>query len=168
MTASPSDLPVLIGNYGGDKSTIYGQMVSWSKDVNTTAGVPGYEGAPAHYQGHDGIQNFDVWDAFNMDRYRASAWKYFTRYQHKGSIKNDLAKLVHYIEEALARPGILGVEPLQESELGLSIEDVLKAFELDGAMGEAAEDFLRSFTEKNPKVYLRSARAHVLDYLRSI
>lgn len=135
------------------------------KDVNSLAGTPGYEGAPAHYKGNDGIQVFDVWDAYDMDRYRAAAFKYFGRYKVKGSMDNDLRKLMHYLQEALNRLPSETEDFLNMEDIELTPARVLDAFDLDGIMGDAAIDFLLSFTVRHPRTYLRSALAQVAEYV---
>lgn len=137
-------------------------------DVNSSAGSPGYDGAPEHYKGKDGIQTFDVWDAYDMDRYLATAFKYFTRHKRKGSEKNDVEKLIHYIDEAVARLPKETGDYIDIQDISLSPDVVVEAFGLEGLMADAARDFLLSFTVRHPRVYLRSAKAQAEEYLFSL
>lgn len=54
-----------------------------------------------HYQGN-GMQVFDVWDAFDLDRYEANAIKYLLRWRKKNGVE-DLQKAIHYIEILITR-----------------------------------------------------------------
>jgi len=136
-----------------------------NSDVNTSAGS--VDNPPEHYRGN-GIQTFDVWDAYDMDRYRASAFKYFTRAKKKGSERNDLEKLIHYIDESIKRLPSYEEEPLDPADISISPEVVIQSFDLDGLMADAAMDFLLSFTTPHPKTYLRAAKAQVEEYLFTI
>lgn len=134
-------------------------------DIDTPAGAPGYENAPKHYRGASGIQSFDVWDAYCMDPYRATAWKYFSRFDKKGSQIHDLQKLVHYIDESIARLPESTDDFLSENDISLSPEVIIQAFGLTGLMADAALDFLLSFTVRRPRTNLRSAKSLVEEYL---
>jgi hypothetical protein len=59
-------------------------------------GVP-----PDHYVG-EGMQPFDVIDAFKLDFYEASAVKYLLRWRRKNGIE-DLLKARHYVDELIVR-----------------------------------------------------------------
>lgn len=164
--AAPSNIRV---------ATIYDGMVNTrpsftaiNSDVNSSAGSPGYEGAPSHYKGRSGIQTFDVWDAYCMDPYRATAWKYFTRYKLKGSEKNDIDKLEHYLQEAVSRVHFPSCPLIDLREIKLTPAVVIPAFDIDGIMADAALDFLLSFTTRNPKTYLRASRSIVLEYASTL
>jgi hypothetical protein len=147
--------------------TTHPSFTAANSDVNSTAGRPGYEGAPDHYKGSNGLQSFDVWDAYRMDPYRATAWKYFSRFNRKGSFRNDLEKLVHYIQEAIDRLDWSTQPILTPQEIGLSPDKVIAAFNLDGLMASAARDFLWSFVVEHPKTYLLAAKAQVQEYLKN-
>jgi hypothetical protein len=137
-------------------------------DVNTSAGSPGYEGAPNHYKGASGIQVFDVWDAYEMDRYRATAFKYFARYNLKGSMVNDLDKLSHYIYESVVRTNFAMQPIIDFRVIRLTPAVVIPSFGLEGLMADACLDFLLSFTTRNPKTYLRAAKSQVDEYIASL
>lgn len=53
-----------------------------------------------HYKKH-AIQPWDIWDAYDLDRYRANALKYLLRAGDKGPAVEDLQKAVHYLEKAI-------------------------------------------------------------------
>jgi Protein of unknwon function (DUF3310) len=55
-----------------------------------------------HYRKHK-IQPWDVWDEYDLDRYRANAVKYLLRAGDKGPAVEDLRKALHYIEKAIER-----------------------------------------------------------------
>lgn len=156
-------------------ASVYGSMLTpapsftaINSDVNSTAGRPGYDGAPVHYKGSNGIQSFDVWDEYDMDPYRASAWKYFSRFNLKGSTRNDLEKLVHYLQEAIDRVNFAAFQVINLDGIRLKPSVVLPSFGLEGIMYDAALDFLLSFTTPHPKTYLRSAKVQVEAYIRSL
>lgn len=65
--------------------------------------VAGDVGAPPeHYQGK-GITPFEVIDDRQFGFYDGTAFKYFTRYQKKGTPKEDLKKALHYVKELRIR-----------------------------------------------------------------
>lgn len=112
-------------------------------DVDTTAGAIGWENAPSHYQGAGGMENFDVWDAYEMDPYTANAFKYLARWDKKGSPLNDLKKAFHYIDERIKRwndPGSglswLDWKPAKRDK-HLTPETVADAFGLTSFVREA-------------------------------
>lgn len=72
--------------------------------MSTSAGEPGRP--PEHYRG-DGMQPFDVIDAFGLDFYEGNAVKYLLRWRRKGGI-DDLHKARHYIDEVIARAQAVG------------------------------------------------------------
>jgi Protein of unknwon function (DUF3310) len=55
-----------------------------------------------HYKKH-AIQPWDIWDEYDLDRYRANAVKYLLRAGDKGPAVEDLRKALHYIEKAIER-----------------------------------------------------------------
>jgi len=57
---------------------------------------------PDYYQGRDGMQPFDVIDAFDLDFYEGNAVKYIVRWRKKGGI-DDLYKARTYVEELIKR-----------------------------------------------------------------
>lgn len=62
-----------------------------------------YEPPPDHYATGRGIQPWDVWDAFDLDRYTANATKYLLRAGKKpgeGRVK-DLKKALNYVLKAI-------------------------------------------------------------------
>lgn len=58
---------------------------------------------PTHYNSKDGIQPWDVWDAFDLDRYTANAVKYILRAGKKDIAPrlDDLKKAANYIAKAI-------------------------------------------------------------------
>lgn len=111
------------------------------QDLNTTAGAVGQP--PAHYSGAGGIDNFDVWDAYQMDPYSGNAFKYLARWDKKGSPLNDLKKARHYVQETLSRVWARG-----HHKAALNIPDglrptqVMDAFGLTGEVGGAVVSLL--------------------------
>ncbi len=69
-------------------------------DKATSAGSLGKP--PAHYASSNGMQPFDIIDAFDLDFYEGNALKYLLRWRHKNGV-DDLRKAIHYIEESIAR-----------------------------------------------------------------
>lgn len=61
----------------------------------------GVDRVPDHYRG-DGMQPFDVIDAFKLDYYEGSVLKYLLRWRRKGG-KTDLEKARHFLDELIAR-----------------------------------------------------------------
>lgn len=59
------------------------------------------DSTPSHYQGN-GMTPFDVWDAFDLDRYEANAVKYLLRWRKKNGVE-DLQKARHYIDIIIKR-----------------------------------------------------------------
>lgn len=47
------------------------------------------------------IQPWDVWDEYDLDRYRANAVKYLLRAGDKGPAVEDLRKALHYVQKAI-------------------------------------------------------------------
>lgn len=64
---------------------------------------PSYDPPPSHYQGNGTIQPWDVWDAFDLDRYTANAVKYLLRAGKKDIAPrlDDLRKAANYIAKAI-------------------------------------------------------------------
>ena len=66
-----------------------------------------------HYRKHK-IQPWDVWDEYDLDRYRANAVKYLLRAGDKGPAVEDLKKARHYLDKAIeyekGKSGILRPE----------------------------------------------------------
>jgi hypothetical protein len=62
-----------------------------------------YDPPPAHYRGNGTIQPWDVWDAFDLDRYTANAVKYILRAGRKDIAPrlDDLKKAANYIAKAI-------------------------------------------------------------------
>jgi hypothetical protein len=131
-------------------------------DVNTTAGMPGWENAPSHYKGEGGLQNFDVWDAYEMDAYSANAFKYLARWDKKGSPVNDLKKALHYIQETRNRVYLKGRHTVAVFPGDLIPGRVLNAFDLNGHVAGAVVSLLlyRTMTV-NPGEYLEMAEEQV-------
>ena len=50
-----------------------------------------------HYKKHT-IQPWDIWEAYDMNGWEASALKYLLRYKDKGKPIEDLEKCIHNIE----------------------------------------------------------------------
>lgn len=119
-------------------------------DVNTTAGAVGWENAPDHYKGNGGIENFDVWDEYEMDPYTANAFKYLARWDKKGSPLNDLKKALHYVEELILRwdDGRLRWGPVVVNDL--RADKVAEAFGLSGEVAAAVRFLLNARSSTNP------------------
>lgn len=67
-----------------------------SHDPSKLGTVPGY------YDGKDGMQPFDVIDAFGLDFYEGNVVKYLVRWRKKGGVE-DLRKARTYIDEIIKR-----------------------------------------------------------------
>jgi hypothetical protein len=136
-------------------------------DVNTTAGDVGWENAPRHYKGANGIENFDVWDAYHMDPYTANAFKYLARYDKKGSALNDLRKALHYIEEI---PRRMREDQRRWIEPGIPMDDVLGAFKLfdDAYIGDAVAYLLLWSADTDKTGYLEAAKHSIRYRIRQL
>jgi len=55
-----------------------------------------------HYKNHK-IQPWEIWEAYNLDGWEASALKYLLRHKYKGNSLEDLLKAKHNIEYLIAR-----------------------------------------------------------------
>lgn len=64
---------------------------------------PDWKTPPAHYTSKSGIQPWDVWDEFDLDRYTANAVKYILRAGKKDIAPrlDDLIKARNYINKAI-------------------------------------------------------------------
>lgn len=62
-----------------------------------------YDPPPAHYDGGNGIDNWAIWDAYDLDRYTANAVKYILRAGKKSIAPrlDDLRKARNYINKAI-------------------------------------------------------------------
>lgn len=136
-------------------------------DVNSTAGKPGFDGAPTHYKTAAGIQSFDVIDAYGLTFYDGNAWKYLTRWDKKGNGRTDLEKSAHYLQESLTRAPRTTEEFFRLEDIDLKPDVVLTAFGFtpNGLLWGAAHDLLLSRTTPHPQTYLRSALSQVAEYL---
>jgi hypothetical protein len=56
----------------------------------------------SHYKGH-GIQPWEIWEAYDMNGWEASALKYLLRHKYKGNSLGDLMKAKHNIEYLIAK-----------------------------------------------------------------
>lgn len=56
----------------------------------------------SHYKGHK-IQPWEIWEAYDMNGWEASALKYLLRHKYKGDPIGDLMKAKHNIEYLLAK-----------------------------------------------------------------
>lgn len=65
--------------------------------------TPTYDPPPAHYDGGNGIDNWAIWDAYDLDRYTANAVKYILRAGKKSIAPrlDDLRKARNYINKAI-------------------------------------------------------------------
>lgn len=151
------------------RSPAVGEVGGTSREVNSPAGAPGLENAPGHYKTANGLQSFDVIDAYELDFYLGNAWKYLTRWDKKGNGATDLEKAVHYLQEALART------PADRSNYGaiqpaLTPGFVLNSFGFtpDTPLYEAVNDLLLSRSASHPRTYLRSALGLVRDFLAEL
>jgi hypothetical protein len=131
-------------------------------DLDTTAGSVGWENAPSHYRGTC-MENFDVWDAYELDAYLANAFKYLARCQKKGSLLNDLRKARHYIEEYLLRleDGRIGQPEVRSVDLAFTLSNVVAAFGLRGYLEEAVSYLLLSRITSDPGMHLRASRRYI-------
>lgn len=57
---------------------------------------------PDYYNGRDGMQPFDVIDAFGLDFYEGNVVKYICRWRKKDGLE-DLYKARNYVEEVIKR-----------------------------------------------------------------
>jgi methyl coenzyme M reductase subunit C-like uncharacterized protein (methanogenesis marker protein 7) len=57
---------------------------------------------PDYYEGANGMQPFDVIDAFGLDFYEGNVIKYVVRWRKKGGIA-DLRKARSYIDQVIKR-----------------------------------------------------------------
>jgi hypothetical protein len=57
---------------------------------------------PDYYDGKDGMQPFDVIDAFGLDFYEGNVVKYIVRWRKKNGVE-DLHKARTYINEVIRR-----------------------------------------------------------------
>ena len=56
----------------------------------------------SHYKGHS-IQPWEIWEAYDMNGWEASALKYLLRHKYKGDSIGDLMKAKHNIEYLIAK-----------------------------------------------------------------
>lgn len=56
----------------------------------------------SHYKGHK-IQPWEIWEAYDMNGWEASALKYLLRYKSKGKPLEDLYKCKHNIDYLIAK-----------------------------------------------------------------
>jgi hypothetical protein len=56
----------------------------------------------SHYKGHK-IQPWEIWEAYDMNGWEASALKYLLRHKYKGDPIGDLMKAKHNIEYLIAK-----------------------------------------------------------------
>ena len=56
----------------------------------------------SHYKGHK-IQPWEIWEAYDMNGWEASALKYLLRHKYKGDSMGDLMKAKHNIEYLMAK-----------------------------------------------------------------
>lgn len=131
-------------------------------DLNTSAGDVGWENAPSHYQGAGGLENFDVWDAYQMDPYTANAFKYLARWDKKGSPLNDLKKAAHYLEETIRRleDARLDWKIVRVTDQRLHVQNVIDAFGLTGNPATAVFHLLYAKTGKTPYEDIRAAKRY--------
>jgi len=57
---------------------------------------------PEYYEGKNGMQPFDVIDAFDLDFYEGNVVKYLIRWRKKNGL-DDLLKARNYIDEVIKR-----------------------------------------------------------------
>lgn len=69
--------------------------------VACPATVPAHT-PPPYYAGKDGMQPFDVIDAFGLNFYEGNVIKYICRWRNKNGVA-DLRKARTYIDQAIAR-----------------------------------------------------------------
>lgn len=104
------------------------------------AGEAGKVGTPpTHYAG-EGLQPFDVIDAYGLGFYDGNALKYLLRWDKKGSPLGDLNKALHYIQELIIRwekSGEVRSWPEIAFDADTLPENVAIAFGLTGKVSEA-------------------------------
>lgn len=73
--------------------------------IQSPARTAAYRPPPEHYSTGRGIQPWDVWDAFDLDRYTANATKYLLRAGKKPGEDRvkDLKKALDYVQKAIER-----------------------------------------------------------------
>jgi len=69
-----------------------------------------------HYKNHE-IQPWQIWEAYDMNGWEASAVKYLLRHKYKGNSLEDLMKAKHNIEYLIAR---------EERKLNVQIESKVR------------------------------------------
>jgi hypothetical protein len=69
-----------------------------------------------HYKNHE-IQPWQIWEAYDMNGWEASAVKYLLRHKYKGNSLEDLMKAKHNIEYLIAR---------EERKLNVQIENKVR------------------------------------------
>lgn len=57
---------------------------------------------PSHYASSNGLQPFDIIDAFGLDFYEGCVIKYLLRWRKKDGV-DDLKKARHYLDEVIRR-----------------------------------------------------------------
>lgn len=111
-----------------------------NSDVDTTAGWVGLENAPSHCKG-DGMEPFDIWDAYQLDPFEAHVLRYLVRADRKGSRYNDLRKAQHYTQELILRVERGDIRYMGRLVPRVSArfepEEVTEAFHLKGHVGSA-------------------------------
>ncbi len=65
---------------------------------------------PDYYSGRDGMQPFDVIDAFGLDFYEGNVIKYIVRWRQKNGIE-DLRKARTYLDQVIKRAEAAGDRP---------------------------------------------------------
>lgn len=69
-----------------------------------------------HYKGHK-IQPWEIWEAYDLNGWEASAVKYLLRHKYKGNSLEDLMKAKHNIEYLIAK---------EERKLNVQIENKVR------------------------------------------
>lgn len=89
---------------------LHGQAFTWRKDHEYREYKIPPEPKPKatekqvggdHYK-NGKMQVFDVWDAFELDPYEASAVKYILRHKKKNG-REDIEKAIHYLQVVLEK-----------------------------------------------------------------
>lgn len=89
------------GEFGTEECAKVVDMLSKAPVVDRD--VAAYDPPPSHYDGGNGLDNWAIWDAYDLDRYTANAVKYILRAGKKSIAPrlDDLIKARNYINKAI-------------------------------------------------------------------
>ncbi len=127
---------------------------------------------PQHYATDNGIQPFDVIDAYDLGYYGGSAMKYLLRAHRKGEFTSDLGKARHFLQEYLLRLPESSDEWQWEAIDPSSVPahlypaNLIRGFGIDNEFVAAAVFALcQGSVSNDPGWYFRSAIAELNDIL---